>query len=184
LSAYVGEWITLFMMAFALGMDAFSIGLGMGMIRLRLKQFLYIGFMVGLFHVWMPLLGIMAGKFLSQKFGTFATFVGGGLLIVLGLQMIFSSFLDNDELRVTPKGVGILLFALSVSLDSFSVGLTLGIFGARTIIAIAGFGIMAMVLTWSGLLIGRNVQKWIGNYSEALGGSILFAFGIKLIWPF
>lgn len=71
-----------------------------------------------------------------------------------------------------------------MSLDSFSVGLSLGIFGARTFLTIIVFGVVSMLLTWLGLLLGRRVQGWLGSYSEALGGSILLAFGIKLLLPF
>jgi manganese efflux pump family protein len=180
----IGELITLCMMAFALGMDAFSIGLGMGLIRLRLKQILYIGFTIGLFHILMPLLGMLIGRFLSQQFGTLSSYIGGVLLLVLGVQMIFSSFKESDEPLISPVGVGLIFFALSVSLDSFSVGLSLGIYGARTLLTIMLFGLFSMVLTWTGLLLGRRFQRWLGVYSEALGGSILFAFGIKLLVPF
>ena len=62
-----------------------------------------------------------------------------------------------------------------MSLDSFSVGLSLGIFGARTFLTIIVFGVVSMLLTWLGLLLGRRVQGWLGSYSEALGGSILLA---------
>jgi putative Mn2+ efflux pump MntP len=44
------------------------------------------------------------------------------------------------------------------------------------------FGIMATVQTWAGLLLGRKVQSWLGSYSEALGGGILLAFGLKLLF--
>ncbi len=183
LTTLIGELMTLMLMAFALGMDAFSIGIGMGMFQLRLKQILYIGLTVGVFHVWMPLLGMITGKFLSEKFGAFAAYAGGILLIVLGIQMFMSSFKKEETTLISPVGFGLFLFALSVSLDSFSVGLTLGIFGARTAVAIVCFGIAATLLTWIGLLIGRKFQGVLGLYSEALGGSILFAFGIKLLLP-
>lgn len=183
MNALIGELLTLILMAFALGMDAFSVGLGMGMYQLRLRQIFKIGITIGIFHVWMPLVGMLAGKFLSEKFGTFASIIGGLLLILLGIQMIWSSFKKDQESVITPVGIGLLLFALSVSLDSFSVGLTLGIYGARTIMAIVCFGIAATILTWSGLLIGRKVQGWLGAYSEALGGSILLVFGLKLLLP-
>jgi putative Mn2+ efflux pump MntP len=171
-------------MAFALGMDAFSVGLGMGMYKLRLRRIIYIGLMIGLFHVWMPLVGLLAGKYLSDKFGAFATFIGGLLLILLGVQMVWSSMKKGDEKVITPVGFGLLLFALSVSLDSFSVGLTLGIYGAKTVLVILCFGIVATVQTWAGLLLGRKVQAWMGTYSEALGGAILLGFGLKLLIPF
>ncbi|MFS0821329.1 manganese efflux pump MntP family protein [Bacillus sp. 1P02SD] len=184
ITAFLGEIITLFIMAFALGMDAFSVGLGMGLIRLRLKQIFSIGITIGLFHMWMPLAGMMIGHFLSDTFGAIATYVGGGLLLFLGLQMIISSFKDDDHQRmITPVGIGLFIFALSVSLDSFSVGLSLGIYGAKTVMVILMFGIVSMVLSWIGLLLGRKVQNWLGTYSEVLGGCILLVFGVKLLFP-
>lgn len=182
MSAMIGEILTLALMAFALGMDAFSVGLGMGMYKLRLRQIAKIGITIGLFHVWMPLLGMIAGRFLSNTFGAIAGYVGGGLLLLLGVQMIWSSFRDDEESLITPVGIGLLIFALSVSLDSFSVGLSLGIYGAKTFLVLVFFGAGATILTWAGLLTGRKVQSWIGSYSEALGGAILLAFGVKLLF--
>lgn len=184
MTAIVGEIFTLCVMAFALGMDAFSVGLGMGMVRLRLRQIFKIGLLIGLFHVWMPLLGIIAGRFLSDKFGQFAGYAGGLLLLLLGLQMIYSSLKSDESRLITPVGYGLIVFALSVSLDSFSVGLTLGIYKAKTIAVLISFGLAATILTWAGLLVGRKVQGWLGTYSEALGGSILLGFGLKLLLPF
>lgn len=181
MEALLGGVITLILMAFALGMDAFSVGLGMGMFRLSKRQIFKIGITIGIFHVWMPLTGMIAGRFLSEQFGALAGYVGGLLLILLGIQMIWSGFKDDESSLVKPMGKGLLLFALSVSLDSFSVGLTLGIYGAKTLLVLVCFGLVATVLTWCGLFLGRRVQGWMGQYSEALGGSILLAFGLKLL---
>ncbi|MDQ0269270.1 manganese efflux pump MntP [Cytobacillus purgationiresistens] len=182
MSVIVGEILTLALMAFALGMDAFSVGLGMGMYKLRYKQIFKIGVTIGLFHVMMPLVGMLLGRFLSDQFSEISAYIGGGLMIILGLQMLWSSMKKEEESLITPVGMGLLLFALSVSLDSFSVGLTLGIFGAKTALVLTLFGISAMLLTWTGLLIGRKVQGWLGRYSASLGGGILLAFGIKLLF--
>jgi putative Mn2+ efflux pump MntP len=183
MSSIIGELITIIIMAFALGMDAFSISLGMGMYRLRFKQMLNIGFTVGVFHILMPLLGMIAGRFLSEKFDAVASYIGGGLLLILGVQMIWSSLRKESESLITPVGFGLLLFALSVSLDSFSVGLTLGIYGARTLLVLICFGAGAMLLSWLGLIIGRRVQGWLGQYSEVLGGAILLFFSFRLLFP-
>lgn len=177
-----GELLTLMLMAFALGMDAFSVGLGMGMFKLRLRQIFIIGLTVGIFHIWMPLLGIIAGRFLSDQFGTYAIYAGGILLLILGVQMLISGIRGGEGSLLAPVGIGLFIFALSVSLDSFSVGLTLGIYGAKTVVAIVCFGFAATILTWLGLLLGRRVQGLLGVYSEVLGGSILFAFGLKLLF--
>ncbi len=178
----VGELATLVIMAVALGMDAFSVGLGMGMIKLRLRQIFYIGVIIGIFHVFMPLGGMLIGRLLSDQFGGIATLIGGLLLIMLGVQMMLSSFKKEEGPLITPVGAGLILFALSVSLDSFSVGLSLGIYGARTLLTILVFGAVSMLLTWLGLFFGRKLQGWLGSYSEALGGSILLGFGLKLLF--
>ena len=183
MTGVIAELFTLMLMAFALGMDAFSLGLGMGMFQIRYRQIFYIGLTIGFFHVWMPLVGMLAGHFLSDTFGTITKYIGGILIIVLGIQMIFSSFKKEERTLIKPEGWGLLLFAFSVSLDSFSVGLSLGIFGARAAAVVVCFGIAATILTWAGLIIGRKAQGLLGTYSEVLGGSILFAFGIKLLLP-
>lgn len=181
MSVMMGELVTLLLMAFALGMDAFSVGLGMGMFQLRLKQIAKIGIIIGIFHVIMPLLGMITGKLMSKNFGEIAGVIGGALLVILGIQMIWSGFKEEDSSKITPVGFGLLLFAVSVSLDSFSVGLSLGIYQARTVVVLICFGVSAMVLTWLGLLIGRKVQGLLGSYGEMLGGAILLIFGVKML---
>ena len=179
----MSEWITLFIMASALGMDAFSVALGMGMLGLRLKQMFHIGVTIGIFHIIMPLLGMAAGKLLSTYFGMVATFIGGGLLFMIGLQMVVASFKSDENSSVRPIGWGLFLFAISVSLDSFSAGLSLGMLGAKTLLAVAMIGIVSMVLSWIGLMMGARFQRYIGSYGELLGGCILIGFGVKLFFP-
>lgn len=181
-AAYIGEFITLSLMAIALGMDAFSIGLGMGMIPIRFRRIISIGVVVGVFHIMMPFLGIVLGQFLSSQFGSFTTIGGGILLLVIGIEMFVSSFRDDSSPALKPVGFGLILFALSVSLDSFSVGLSLGMSGVRTVLSLLLFGAFSMILTWSGLLLGRKVQGVLGKYSEMFGGSILCSFGLQLIF--
>lgn len=175
------ELFTLLFMAFALGMDAFSIGLGMGAFKLRLRQVAIIGTTVGLFHVWMPLLGILSGRLLSAQFGTFASYVGAALLMFLGIQMVITGIRGDEESIIAPVGTGLIIFATSVSLDGFSVGLSLGILGSKTLITILCFGFAAFVLTTMGLLLGRKVHTLLGKYSQIFGGAIMLVFGLKII---
>ncbi|RKQ34385.1 manganese efflux pump MntP family protein [Oceanobacillus halophilus] len=178
---YIGEIISLLFMAFALGMDAFSVSLGMGMQQLRLKRIAIIGLAIGLFHIMMPFIGILLGKFISEGIGDFATIAGGVLLLGIGAQMIINAFIQDTKQLIEPVGFGLLVVALTVSLDSFSVGLGLGMSGAKTALAIMMFGAASTILTWTGLLLGRKVRGFLGVYSEILGGSILCGFGINIL---
>lgn len=176
------EMISLLFMAFALGMDAFSVGLAVGMQKIRLKRILWIGIVVGFFHMVMPLIGLFLGNFLSNKIESIAGLIAGLLLCAIGFQMMYHSFLKQEKSVLTPVGFGLIMFAFSVSLDSFSIGISLGISGVATILAIILFGFFSTILTWLALLIGRRTHYLLGNYSELLGGSILLGFGFYMLF--
>jgi manganese efflux pump family protein len=180
MSLLVGEWLPLALMAVARGMDAFSVSLGMGMLDIRLRKIASIGILIGVFHMIMPFIGMLLGNILSHQFGAFAVTLGGILLIFLGIQMFFHSF-SNDKNTNMVNGIGLLFFAFTVSLDSFSVGLSLGMFGFNTIVALLLFGGATTLLTWLGFLFARKVSIIFGSYSEILGGAILCGFGLHLV---
>lgn len=179
---HLGEIVSLIFMAIALGMDAFSVSLGAGMQQLRLKRVAIIGLVFGLFHLILPLMGIVVGQFISMKIGQLAILTGGLLLIAIGVQMILTAFNGNFKKVIEPFGFGLLFLAFSVSVDGFSVGLGLGMFGVKTIIALILFGVVSTCMTWVGFLLGRKVRGLLGVYSEILGGSILCTFGLVIIF--
>ncbi len=179
---HIGEIVSLIFMAAALGMDAFSVSLGIGMQRLRLKRIALIGLIIGLFHIGMPFIGILLGKAISVQIGHYTTLAGGLLMVGIGAQMFFSAFNHEIKKIVQPVGIGLLFLAFTVSIDSFSVGLSLGISGVKTAITLLMFGAVSMMLTWCGMLLGRKVRGLVGAYSEFLGGSILCAFGLKILF--
>lgn len=182
----LNEVFSLTFMAIAMSMDAFSVSLGLGMRNLRLKRIMIIGFVMGLFHILFPLTGMILGKILSSRIGEFATFTGGFLLIAIGAHMFFSAFTHGEEKEksslIQPIGFGLILLATTVSIDSFSIGLSLGISGVQIVLALFLFGSTGVIFTWSGLLLGRKVRGFLGAYSELLGGSILFSFGLKILF--
>lgn len=179
----LGEFVSLLFMAIALGLDAFSVSLGLGMKRPRLKRIAIIGLLIGLFHIIFPFTGILLGKVIADTIGRFTLLAGGLLLVGIGAHMIFSAFAHADIKRnIHHTNIQILILAASVSLDSFSVGLSLGLSNTKVMIALLLFGAASMVLTWIGMLLGRKVRGYLGAYSEILGGSILCAFGMYMLF--
>ncbi|MGC5325671.1 manganese efflux pump MntP family protein [Brevibacillus sp. SYSU BS000544] len=177
-----GQFLTLLMVAGALGMDAFSLGIGVGMVGMRLKEILKVSITIGLFHVGMPLLGIGIGIYLSDKIGDIAVIIGGGVLMILGLHMLWNGFFRSEETSVMQtKGLGLFLFAFSVSLDALSVGFSFGLVEVNTFLAVSLFGVMGGMMAGCGLLLGRSFGGWLGEYSEVLGGIILLVFGIRFM---
>ncbi|SMO67380.1 manganese efflux pump MntP family protein [Melghirimyces algeriensis] len=178
-----GQLLTLFMVSVALGMDAFSLGIGIGMRGLMLFEGLKISLIIGFFHVVMPLLGLLTGRYLGALVENIAVITGGVLLCILGAQMVWHAC-DSEKEEVafhSSTGWGVLMFSLSVSLDSLSAGFSLGLFEVDILLAVLLFGFVGGLMAFMGLLLGRNVGPWIGDYGEAVGGIILISLGLRFL---
>lgn len=181
-SVELGQLFTLLILSVALGMDAFSLGIGVGMRGILLRDMIKVSAVIALFHIIMPLMGMFMGHYVSILLGDIAVFVGGGLLILLGSHMVYSSLKGESALSFDHRSIwGLLLFALSVSVDSMSVGVSLGLFSSDVIVTVLLFGTIGGLMSILGLMVGRRMGSWIGEYGEALGGLILFLFGIKFL---
>src|SRR5690625_3656658 len=173
---------TLVLMSIALGLDGFSVSLGIGLQNIRLKRVVMIGLVIGLFHVILPFVGIVIGKFLSLKVEYITSIGGGFILVFLGSYMVFSALQTKSYILGNPKGIKLLSVAFIVSIDSLPVGISLGLSGVKTFVIIFFFGLTTMILSWIGLLIGKKAHSLLGTYSEIVGGVILFTFGINIIF--
>lgn len=182
LHVQAGQFFALLIIALALGFDAFSLGLGIGLRGIRLRDVLKLSSCVAIFHVIMPLAGIWMGQLVSGMLGQAATIGAGVLLILLGGHMIYSAIRGESAESIQYRGtMGLILIALSVSIDSFSVGITLGVFAAQIVVTLLLFGAAGGLMSVLGLLLGRKVSATLGGYGEACGGAILFIFGILFI---
>ena len=175
-------FVAIMMIGFALSMDAFAVSLGIGVQKLYRQQVLFIGLLVGFFHVWLPLAGMWLGGLLTDKFTSIAKMGSGALLLTIGFYMLYASLFEKEKSATVPTGIGLFLFAFGVSIDSFSVGVSLGLFGLKMIAAVAVFGLFSMCASWLGLLAGRKLHGLLGLYGKFLGSFILIGFGIKIIF--
>lgn len=183
ITEHLGQTLTILLIAVALGMDAFSLSLGIGMKGIRLRDVAKISAAVAVFHVLMPLVGFFTGKYMSTLLGDLAVAIGGGLLVALGAHMIYSS-IRGENVRSIDHGsaLGLLAFAVSCSVDSLSVGVSLGMFSTDLILTVMLFGVLGGFMSAVGLMIGRRVGAMIGEYGEAFGGVVLLTFGLLFLF--
>ncbi|MBP3964853.1 manganese efflux pump MntP family protein [Paenibacillus lignilyticus] len=180
---HAGQLLTLLIIAMALGMDAFSLGVGIGLKGIRLMDIAKLSAIIALFHMVMPLMGIFTGKYVSTLLGGVATTAAGALLLLLGGHMIYSSLRGDAVESIDYRSSwGMLLFALGVSIDSFSVGISLGMFDTDMLLTVLLFGVAGGLMSVFGLLLGRKVGTSLGGYGEACGGVILFTFGLLFLF--
>ncbi|WP_138495788.1 manganese efflux pump MntP family protein [Paenibacillus pinistramenti] len=182
-TAQLGQIVTIIVMAVALGMDAFSLSVGIGMKGVRRLDMARISGLIGVFHIFMPLLGIFTGLYVGHLLGAIAGYVSGGLLALLGGHMVWASFRNDGAKPIDhTKLLRVALFSLSVSVDSFSVGVSLGMFHSNLLFTVLTFGLFGGLMSLIGLWLGSRVGRSLGDYGEALGGAILLAFGLMFIF--
>src|SRR5690606_32698800 len=87
-----GQLLSLLFIAIALGFDSFSLGLGIGMRGIRLLDIVKLGTVIGVFHMVMPIGGMMMGEIVSGLLGDLTNMAAGILLMLLGCHMVYSSF--------------------------------------------------------------------------------------------
>src|SRR5699024_12483450 len=87
----LSDVVTFLFMGLALGMDVFSVSLGIGMNAIPFRKMVWIGTVFGIFHMIMPFVGVVFGHILSSEIHIVADLIGGLLLVGLGTHMIFSA---------------------------------------------------------------------------------------------
>lgn len=103
---------SLLLLSIALGLDAFSVSLGIGMQAVRMKYVLLTGLTIGLFHIFMPGLGMLLGQWLSAGASEWAELAGGFMLFGLGAYTVFASFTEKHAGLLPPQRDWILAFRL------------------------------------------------------------------------
>lgn len=164
----------IFIIAISLSMDAFSLSLLYG--TMNKNNNFRLSIIVGIYHFIMPLLGMTIGNkiaILNSRYIIMAIFV------VIGVQMLIETFKHKKitELNIFSQ----LLFGLAVSIDSFTVGLTLNMITNNCIQSAFIFALTSLTFTYLGLKLGNYINKKIGKYSTIIGGIILILIGLKCV---
>lgn len=179
-----GQIFSLLLMAAALGTDAMSLAIGIGLRGVSRREGLRVSLVIGLFHVIMPLIGTAAGGYFSRLAGGMAQIVGAAIVAFIGIRMVWGCLTSDSSInQMTPwklTGASLLLLALSVSIDALSVGLGLGAFGYNIYLTAMLFGLFGAGMTAAGLFLGRKMGSLVGKYGELVGGGVLIILALKM----
>jgi len=188
------ELLTVMLVALALGTDAFSLSVGVGVSGIRRREIYLLVFAITLFHILFPLAGMTLGDLLGRVVGDIAALIGAGILIFIGLQMIREGVKKRPisaprkalavkagaaKLPVFSGFWGLGLMAGSVSLDALTVGFSLGALGTAGLALTVGvIGAVAGAMTLAGIFLGKRIGGWLGKKALVAGGVILIGIGI------
>ena len=173
------QFLIYFFIALGLSMDAFSLAIAFGTNKLSIKKELLLSAFVGIFHYIMPLLGTIFGVKLNFIIHG-SNILVGMIFLILAAEMYTS--IDEKKKGIITNFLSIIFFSFTVSIDSFSVGIALGITQNYSHLAFLTFSLVSATLTLTGLLVGKYLSQKLEKKAIYFGIAILVLLSIKYIF--
>lgn len=188
-----GSGITVFevaILAVALAVDATSVAASAGPRVSPRWGAVRMGVAFGVFQALMPLLGALAGAYLYVYVRAYDHWVAFGLLELVGVKMVYEALRRHpvhdpvQRERLFDPSIGWPLIGLSIatSIDAFGAGIGLRMVHANLWIASPLIGAITAVLSYTGAHLGVRAERWLGHRAELVGGVVLIALGIRMLW--
>ncbi len=181
------SFLSILIIAVGLGMDAFSVAIGIGAVRGRVSPgpVLRLSVSFGIFQFFMPVLGWLAGRTVVERISAYDHWVAFGLLLFVGARMIHESFAGEGRERTDredpTRGWTLLMLSVATSIDALAVGMTMALLKTPILYPSAVIGIVAFAMTMAGMLAGRQLASLFGRKVELLGGLILIGIGVQIL---
>jgi len=198
--------IELLLLAVALSMDTFAVGIcaGLTMKKATIKKMLVMGLYFGIFQAVMPLIGYLAATLFADYIITYDHWITFALLCFLGGKMIAGSFKkegcpdrecpddtcgdrscpggkrpDNAEASLKPAKM--LPLAIATSIDALAVGVSFAFLKVSIAPAVLFIGATTLLLSMLGVKIGNVFGAKFKSKAEFVGGVILALIGLKIL---
>ena len=176
----MSSFFTILLIGISLSMDAFSLALVYGIQGMSKKDKTNLSIIVGIYHFIMPLIGLSFGSILENINIVNINLIATLILIYIGIDLIISNYKKEKEDKLEISKIGFLIFGLSVSIDSLTVGIGLKAITDNFFISSTTFSLTSLFFTYLGLTLGNIIGNKIGSYSKIIGGIILIIIAILL----
>lgn len=183
------SFIELFFIAVSLAMDAFAVSVSNGLIlpKIRIRHAVIFGAFFGVFQFFMPLLGYFLASSFSEYITAFDHWIAFILLAIIGGNMIKESFSDEENIdKKTQSDIlsfkNLTMLAIATSIDALAVGVTFALVDSGSIwFSCSIIGIVAFVLSYIGVMLGKKISGVFQSYAERVGGFVLVIIGVKIL---
>ncbi len=176
------NFIIIILIAVGLASDAFFVAVTKGMvIKFTVKHGLVIALFFGGFQAIMTILGWILGIPLETFVSTLAPWIAFILISAVGIKMIYESFSDDEDNNNNFSLNEIFILAIATSIDAFVVGISFALLKTPIVEPFIIIGVMAFILSFIGVYLGKKLGHLFGQEIEILGGVILIGIGLSLL---
>jgi putative Mn2+ efflux pump MntP len=178
----------LVLIAVGVSADAFAVALGKG---LHMRQFNYrngliIALTFGVFQAAMPLLGYFLGTRFAEYIRDYDHWLAFALLAGVGGKMLWEAFSASEDDAKDEDSINVrelLVLAIATSIDALAVGISFAFLPDVPIVAaVALIGIITLVISFAGVVLGHRVGNRLGKPAEIAGGVILILIGLNILF--
>ncbi len=176
--------IEVFILAFALSMDAFAVSIGIGVKSKKFNKLLAlkVAFLFGLFQGAMPLFGYFASIGLGGFIESIDHWIAFLLLSLIGGKMLYDSFGENIEGEISNiTNKVLLLLAIATSIDAMAAGFTLKLLALNPFVSMIIIGVVTFIFSFVGVYVGTKNGAFLEDKAEKIGGIILIGIGLKIL---
>lgn len=173
--------VALLLVAVSVGLSNFAAAIGIGTGGVDSRTRLRVGLIFGLYEAGMPVAGLLAGQQLASALGSATRWVGGALLIALGLYGLVQSIRPaGDSEARSAAGSRLLISGFALSIDNLVIGIALGTYQVAVLTGAVVIGLISVGMSLAGLELGARIGRWSGPRSEQIGGLILISVGVAI----
>ena len=169
-------------------MDAFAAALSHGAgapSSVRPIAALRVGLAFGVAQAIMPLLGWALGVAFASVIQDVDHWIAFVLLVLIGVHMVREAAGSEDQSPSSggapARGWTLLGAAVATSIDAAAAGVTLALLEQPILLACSVIGIVTLVLSTAGVLIGRIAGLLAGRRAQMLGGLVLIGIGLRIL---
>lgn len=169
-----------------LGVDSFAVAAALGAAGLTsAAERARISAIFVAFEAGMPLIGVAAGGGLARVIGSVADYVAAAAVAGLGIFMLTHSN-ESAEEQVASRlssthGLAILALGISISLDEFAIGFSLGLVRLPLVPVIIAIAIVALIASQLGLALGSRISERFRERAEKIAAIALVLLGAYLL---
>ncbi|MBQ1214612.1 MAG: manganese efflux pump [Tidjanibacter sp.] len=184
------DFVTLFLIAVGLSMDAFSVAIckGLSMPRATAAKCSVVGLWFGGFQALMPIVGYFLGVGFRHTIESFDHWLAFGLLAIIGINMIRESMEKEEENNScgccsTNELSARKMFPMAVatSIDALAVGVSFAFLAVDIWTSALAIGITTFVFSFVGVKVGNIFGAKYKSKAELAGGIILILIGLKIL---
>jgi putative Mn2+ efflux pump MntP len=173
----------LLLVAVSVGLSNFAaaIGIGTGGVDNRIR--LRVGLVFGLYEAGMPVAGLVLGQQSATGLGRTTHWVGGALLIALGLYGLAKSIRSGGDIDPKVRSASrsrLLVSGFALSIDNLVIGFALGTYQVAILTGAIVIGLVSVAMSLVGLELGARIGRLSGRRGEQLGGLILISVGVAI----